>query len=263
MFRRIVLVSVSVIALSAAASAADMYVQGPAGPGGYKDGPSLPVATWTGFYMGVNGGYAWSSENQERDPSFANQPGGVPFGGISPSGGFGGGQLGYNWQGWLHPNLVLGVEADFQGSDISDRALVPFFGTLYDLKSNLDYFGTVRGRIGYSMDRALLYFTGGFAYGGLHKSSDDWGVPFPAQQTFNGIALGYVLGGGLEYKISPAWSMKMEYQYLNFSKNDLCGGGNPLCFSAPAQSGPQHDDAYHTVRVGLNYHIGPSYEPLK
>jgi hypothetical protein len=60
----------------------------------------------------------------------------------------------------------------------------------------------------------------------------------------------------------PAWSAKVEYQYLNFGRNDICGSGNG-CFSDPANAGSQKDDDYHTVRLGLNYHFVPAYGPLK
>ncbi len=73
---------------------------------------------------------------------------------LSPSGGFGGGQIGYNWQGLFgYSPWVLGVEADFQGSGISDSI---GYGGDY-LQTSLNWFGTVRGRVGYSFGPALLY----------------------------------------------------------------------------------------------------------
>jgi len=236
----------SVVAL-ASANAADMY----GSAGGYKDGPAFVAVNWTGFYAGVNGGYGWASEDQLVD--LVSNPL-LPFGGVSPTGGFGGGQIGYNWQGIWDRHLVFGVEADIQGGAINDSQ-TGLNGSHY--KSDLDYFGTIRGRAGYAVDRTLFYFTGGFAYGGLQKSSDAFGP-----QRFDGVATGYVLGVGVEYKFSPEWSVKGEYQYLNFGKNDPCGVGNG-CFSDPLNAGEQKDDAYHTIRLGVNYHLLPGYEPLK
>ncbi len=231
------------------ADAADIYR--PAAPGGYKDGPAYVEVTWSGFYAGVNGGYGWNNENQLADPF-------IPFGGASPTGGFGGGQIGYNWQGGfgLGRQFVFGIEADLQGSDIRDRA-IDATGAFY--RSNLDYFGTVRGRLGYAIDRTLFYFTGGFAYGGLHKRTDDSGFDF----RYNDTATGYVIGGGVEYKINPAWSVKAEYQYMNFGKNDLTDVSGAGAGSFASFTGVSKDDDYHTVRVGLNYHLGAGYEPLK
>ncbi len=109
----------SMLALTATAiapaSAADIYR---AESGGYKDAPIyVPVSIWTGFYVGINGGYGWSaSSNQFSFPSDGVDP---AFGGVDPAGGFGGGQIGYNWQ-MSGSHLVLGVEADIEGSAIGD-----------------------------------------------------------------------------------------------------------------------------------------------
>ena len=161
----------------------------------------------------------------------------------------------------MSPSLVFGIEADIQGASIGARGIDTVTPVPDYYKSYLGYFGTVRGRLGYAMDRTLVYFTGGFAYGGLRKSSDDWATV--GHQSNSGTATGYVLGGGLEYRLTPVWSVKAEYQYINFGKNDLCGGGATLCFSDATQAGPQKEDDYHTVRIGVNYHVGGDYAPLK
>src|SRR5215470_8095545 len=148
----------SVVAL-ASANAADMS-RAP-DPGGYKDGPA--VQSWAGFYIGVNSGYAWSDHTDK----FAQPAFGIFPQGINPQGAFGGGQIGYNWQGILHPNLVLGVEADIQGAEIRDGNPGKFVGQ--GAKSNLDYFGTVRGRLGLAFGSSLIYGTGGLAYGGIRN----------------------------------------------------------------------------------------------
>jgi outer membrane immunogenic protein len=236
----------SVLAL-ASANAADMYVA-PAAAGGYKEGPAYVAVDWAGFYAGVNGGYGWSQD----DNQLANAK--AQFGGLSPSGGFGGGQIGYNWQGIWHPHLVLGIEADIQGAGIDDKVTFNNIGVTWG--SNLDYFGTVRGRVGYAMDSTLVYFTGGFAYGGIkNQVTAPGGVDFNIDRT----ATGYVLGGGIEYKFWRSWSVKAEYQYINLGKNDPTFDG--VAFTSIG--GVDRDDAFHTVRLGLNYHFLPSYEPLK
>jgi outer membrane immunogenic protein len=216
----------SALALAASsANAADIYR--PAAPGGYKDGPVYAEVNWSGLYVGVNGGYGWTANTDSA------------AGDLNPEGGFGGGQIGYNWQGvfGLGRSWVVGVEADFQGSGISDNS----FGD----KASLNWFGTVRGRLGYAFGPTLLYGTGGFAYGNVKNSG--FGTE---TQT------GYVVGGGVEYKINPSWSVKGEYQFLSLDASDLSGPG--------ALGAPERDTTeVHTVRVGLNYHIGPSYEPLK
>ncbi len=255
MLRLIVLSAASAIALASAANAADMY-RAPESAGSFKDA-YVPADSWTGFYLGVNGGYAWNAtDGKFAYPGLAAScngrctPGYGPFGGLGPDGGFGGGQIGYNWQGAAgHPSLVLGVEADIQGADIGGKAVE---SQGFTEQTNLDWFGTVRGRLGYAMDRSLIYFTGGFAYGELRNSVDSGAFKF------DGVAAGYVLGGGLEYKLDPAWSLKAEYQYINLGKND------PTTGSGITQSfWKVNDDAFNTARLGLNYHFGVAGESLK
>ncbi len=110
----------SMLAVAAAAivpaSAADMYR---AEPGGYKDAPVyVPANTWTGFYLGVNGGYGWSAGNLSVtgvDADGEDAPNVHGNAKIDGNGGFGGAQIGYNWQ---QGHMVLGVEADIQGASI-------------------------------------------------------------------------------------------------------------------------------------------------
>jgi outer membrane immunogenic protein len=236
--------AVGTLIVAAQANAADT---GPYGGASYRDAPpSYGAPIWTGYYFGVNGGAAWANNHQLVD-SYFNPPSG-----LAPSGGFGGGQIGYNWQGFL----LFGIEADFEGGDIGAKGRATDITGVYNFESGLNYIGTVRGRVGYTLDRALVYFTGGFAYGCLRKWSDDFGY-----QRYDAVTTGYVFGGGLEYRFSPSWSVKTEYQYLNFGKNDPCTNG--ICFSNPDYAGPQKADDYQTVRVGLNYHIGGEHGPLK
>jgi outer membrane immunogenic protein len=218
------------------AYAADVYRGG-----GYKDGPAYAaVDIWSGFYGGVNGGGGESAKS----------------GDLTPSGGFGGGQIGYNWQGvlGLGPQWVLGIEADIQGSGISDSGV---FGNT-SVESSLNWFGTVRGRAGYAMGPALFYFTGGFAFGEVESKGrflgggNGFGVPFDVTET----QTGYVLGGGIEYKFSPAWSIKGEYQFISLDASDPAGAG-PLGFTGADRS------EVNTFRVGANYHFGQSFAPLK
>jgi outer membrane immunogenic protein len=186
-------------ASSLTASAADWY-RGLEVPGGYKEAP-YPGAVWWGFYAGVNAGYAWSAENDQLACTVTCSvfTGGDTFGGVSPSGGFAGVQLGYNWQGVGWSPLVLGVEADVQapsvigkGHDVAGDAFT----------SRLQMFGTARGRIGYVYDRALLYFTGGFAYGTVYNEANIQSAALAPDFVTNPNATGYVLGGGLESLLS-------------------------------------------------------------
>lgn len=228
--------------LSAPAFAADMPVKAP-------DYRAAPIFNWSGFHAGVNGGYGWSAwDDQLRDT--ANP--GFPFSGLSPEGWFGGGQIGYNWQGAGSP-WVFGLEADIQASDINDKRNWAVGATLLQQKSGLDWFGTVRGRVGYAVDRTLFYATGGWAFGRVNNcecARNVLGTTYKKDDTANG----YVLGGGVEYAFAPNWSAKLEYQYINLGKNDPANAaGTPLSSFVGTTI---HDDAFHTVRIGLNYKFG-------
>jgi outer membrane immunogenic protein len=201
----------SVVAL-ASANAADMYAGG-----GYKDGPAYVGVNWSGLYVGVNGGYGWSANTDWLDPT----------------GAFGGGQIGYNFQ---RGNIVFGIETDIQGSGISDSG--------YGDKSSLDYFGSVRGRAGYAFDRALVYGTGGFGYGQVTNFG------------YSELQTGWVAGGGVEYKITPAWSAKAEYQYFDLDAPHSSNTG-------PLGDGSGNRTEFSTFRVGVNYFVGGGYDPLK
>jgi outer membrane immunogenic protein len=277
----------SALALCAAApvapaAAADIYrAPEAAGPGGYKDAPY--VQSWTGWYVGVNGGGIWTAKDStvtaiDIDVFAGALTTNTSSARFNDSSGFGGGQIGYNWQGMWHPRLVLGVEADFQGAGLCAKGSTsaadanspnePFDGpTNASAKSCLNWFGTVRGRLGYAFDRALVYGTGGFAFGSVKDSLATSKVSeaevLTTSASRSSTDTGYVVGGGLEYALSPAWSLKGEYQYINLGTVDLKPGLNTFD-PADFTGGSAHlDHTYHTVRLGLNYHILPGYEPLK
>jgi outer membrane immunogenic protein len=219
------------------ASAADMY--SPA------SSPAYVGVNWSGFYAGVNGGYAVDARNRS--------------GRIEDNGGFGGGQIGYNWQG--HSSWVLGVEADFEGAaiDHSGAETLTWSGGGTDTAIHhraIDYFGTVRGRIGYAFGPVLPYLTGGFAYGHKTNEFNDTGATHPGVYKEDGMKAGIELGAGLEYKLAGPWSMTAEYQAIALAhSNATASGTNSYVQTA--------DTDLHTFRVGLNYHFHSPSDSLK
>jgi len=204
MMRSVVLGAVSAMTLIAAASAADMYVPAPASTGSYKDEPIF--ATWTGFYLGVNGGYGWQNNIDIDVKTFPTSGGAGVYNSYeiksNLSGGFGGGEIGYNFQ---RNNIVFGVEADIQGSDLKDsgtsRFLVGPNQVLVTLGSSIDvnWFGSVRGRLGYAFDRTLVYATGGFAFGGVDAGYSYLDNGGSGKGSKSDILTGYAVGGGIEH----------------------------------------------------------------
>ncbi|HWK95760.1 MAG TPA: outer membrane protein [Pseudolabrys sp.] len=212
--------ALAVLGFATAASAADMPARN------YTKAPAYAPAlyNWTGFYVGVNAGGAWSSTNSN-------------FG--DASGFVGGGQIGYNWQAVGSP-LVLGLEADFQGTSLKNSATVTTILGPTTGESKVPAFGTVRGRIGYAFDRALIYATGGWAYSNTKASVSAPG--FSASDSK--WASGWTLGGGAEWAFAGPWSVKAEYLYVNAKSVDLNIGG------VGVSTGDYH---YNVVRAGLNY----------
>jgi outer membrane immunogenic protein len=264
--RRVVLASVSFAALCNLANAADMYVPGPVG--GYKDGP-VAGPLWNGPYAGINGGYAWGgSDDLSAVVTCCFRiitPAAFTTAGFDSKGWFGGGQIGYNWRpagaggykdGPAYGNFVFGVEADIQGADITGSGTVSGTtpgSTTAVAQTSLDWFGTVRARLGYAIDNVLLYGTGGLAFGGVHDKLIYPGTTVAADATATRTA--FAAGGGVEYAFNPAWSAKVEYLYFDLGDVTL-KSGNGLATAV-------FEHEYNAVRAGVNYHFLPGYEPLK
>ena len=226
--KKILLSSVALLGLTATAMAADLPSRR-AAPAPII--AAVPVFTWTGFYLGVNAGYGWHTGDVNVT---------LPSGAILQSeneGGFvGGGQVGYNYQ---IGSFVVGVEADIQYADIGDDfdfglLGVPAFARV-DNDSN-NYFGTVRARAGVAFDRALVYVTGGFAYGDIGGFGSDT----------NG---GWTLGGGVEYAFTNNLTAKVEGLYVNLDRNN-----ERFLVGLPAGTLVNGNNAeFGVVRAGLNY----------
>jgi outer membrane immunogenic protein len=216
-----------------------------------------PAWTWSGCYMGLNAGYGWDRDHI-RDAAETTD-GGVTFRfsdfDLDSKGWFGGGQFGCNWQASA---LMLGLEADFQGAEINSdtvftNAIFNFPSALFNTRvtSELEYFGTVRGRIGYAFTpSAMLYATGGFAYGGIETSLS---FPFVSglPNTFVNHArqthYGYAVGGGAEALITPRMSVKAEYLYV-----DLGARTHSFLIAGDTYSWSQRAKL-HTVKLGVNF----------
>jgi outer membrane immunogenic protein len=274
--KKTLIASIALVAASTGfASAADLPVKAaPMAP--------APVWGWTGFYIGANIGAIWSDSRDTVTPSgcfiiptslcggpLTNNPLRSDTGNLSGSnsvGVTGGGQIGYNWQ---LGTFLLGLEADINGSSLNandsvNRPLAaPLVGNfLHSVNEKLDWFGTVRGRLGITPAPTwLLYVTGGLAYG--HVSSNT-GVSFTSTTdvyigSFSDTRAGWTVGGGGEWAFSPNWSAKLEYLYVDLGRisyTDICV--TPVCAlftPAPlyATDLRLHD---HIVRVGINYRFG-------
>lgn len=210
------------LALSAVSASAADLARRPV----YKAPPPAVAAVynWTGFYIGGHVGGAFSSEEATGLP--------VGFTGkTDPSGFIGGAQVGFNWQAG---NWVFGVEGDWSwsGADGSTTVgAVPF-------SSDQKWYATATGRLGYAWDRWLWYAKGGAAW-----MDADYTTP---GFTVGDTRTGWTIGGGVEVALAPQWSAKLEYNYLDFGKEN---------YAFPAGIATV-DTQVHMIKGGINYRFG-------
>jgi outer membrane immunogenic protein len=211
-----------------AASAADLALKAPVLP------TAAPAYNWGGWYVGGNIGYGWGASS-DPNVSFVDPGGAIglasyfPAGGnvtpdLNPNGVIGGGQIGFNWV--LNPTWVAGLVADFQGSGIKASAtnsVAPgiFTPSNQSNSEQIDWFGTVRGKLGYAQNNWLLYATGGLAYGRV-ATSGNFNFPSIPGANFPGSSdatnVGWTLGAGLNYALTANWIVGFEYLYVDLGR---------------------------------------------
>jgi outer membrane immunogenic protein len=219
---------VAALSLGAAgyAAAADMPTKAPAmaPPFGYS---------WTGIYLGINGGYGWGRSEQFLLGSTATtQP-------YNIEGGLVGGTLGVNWQ---VTNWVLGVEMDADWANISKTILAPGICASAVCFTEVRSLTTVRPRLGYAWDRWMVYVTGGLALATLKAGQDSCAPRLCG--TVN-MADGWTAGGGVEAFVMPKLSAKIEYLHVDIGERAIYSPGTPVHSYARMD----------IVRGGLNYHF--------
>lgn len=220
---------------------------------------------WAGYYIGLNAGYGWSGDRTVNFSNVANTtlvgPTGVPsVVSFDASGAVFGGQIGYNWQSG---SFLYGVEADADYANIKGRATV--FGVIDARRSatgdqRLDFFGTLRGRLGMVHDRFLVFATGGLAFGHAKSAasfSNTDGCVFAgggANQCPTGAVsktlFGWTFGGGLEVALNASWTIKGEYLY--YSLGNVSYQMTDANFPGVVY-GASTDFRGHIVRGGVNY----------
>ena len=231
-----------------------------------------PPPLWTGFYLGVNGGYTWTNSNAINQTYADTWVGGfatnaalgeIPSQVLVGSSGFiGGGQVGFNWQ--FDNRLVIGLEADVDGLTGGTKTANVFGGnSATSFSRGLSELGTVRARIGFAATPTLLvYATGGLGYGQGNLTGNYYGAWRPALQLIDNQSttlVGYTVGGGFEWAFTPAWSAKAEYLYYDLGSLTTTGvqylykSTAGIAQVSTAQSSSRFDG--HLVRVGLNYHV--------
>jgi outer membrane immunogenic protein len=226
------------------ALAADLPVA-PRAPVLYTPAVVQTVGEWTGFYLGGNFGAGMARAQSDFSA------GGVPFATTDGNlwGPIGGAQAGYNWQSSA---AVLGMEADFQWSNlkgnISAQCAVCAPATSASYEHDVDWFGTVRGRLGYAGGGWLAYVTGGYAYGRVGFNGTASGGGVSATLTNHVVQNGWTVGAGTELALAAHWSAKLEYLYVDLGTptNTVAIAGLPTLVDRSRLQ-------MNVTRAGVNY----------
>ena len=239
--KKFLLATVSMVALTSAARAADMPSKAPI----YAP---VPVADWSGGYIGIQGGVV------RRDVLAQLGDFGFELDG-SKTGGAAGAVLGYNWQ---QGRFVYGLEGDWNwiGTKATHLANGSQNSTSFDVSS----LSTIRGRAGLALDSTLFYLTGGAAFGHIKNAFAflvDDAVGFSITQ--NETKAGWTVGAGVEHMFAPNWIARAEWRYVDLGKTGVtCIAGTLFCGES---SGGQFSNALMLGLIGVNYKFGGSHAP--
>jgi outer membrane immunogenic protein len=258
--KKIALAAAALVVGTVSASAADLaarpYTKAPA--------PIAAVYNWTGFYIGGHAGWGWNEGNTSTN--FLPSPGAfgaAPFG-VSQrhNGGMAGGQIGFNYQ---VNSIVWGIEADISWVDwdrgytvaplLTFPGLAPIPAWFQTAATDMNWFGTVRGRLGFAVNNWMFYGTGGLAYADVrHSVTTSFFPPAVYTGTSDDTRFGWTAGAGFEWGFVPNWSLKAEYLYYDLGNTTVTGVAPG--FTPPFSTTTTFENKGHIARVGINYRFG-------
>jgi outer membrane immunogenic protein len=219
------------------ASAADLPV--------YKAPPvaHVPPWTWTGCYVGAHIGSGWGNkvwEDQGDDISDNTSYGTVGF--------LGGAQIGCDYQWWDH--IVIGAEGTWSGTNIKGSGSLPFEGDPTTIRTKIDWLATLTGRVGFTAaERTLIYGKAGVAWANETHTQRELDGALVDAQSITANRVGWLVGAGVEYAITKAWTAKLEYNYIDF-------GTKTVLFNLLADDPASVNQQLHTIKFGVNYRFG-------
>jgi outer membrane immunogenic protein len=246
-----------------------------------------PAYNWSGFYFGANAGYGF--KDRTVNYSSNNDVGQVlifPFGttdflpqpptALNSRGAVGGAQIGYNWQ--FDTRWLVGLEADFdasaiQGSGTNNYRVLGNAAAAISADQAVEWFGTVRARLGFvPIERLLVFGTAGLAYGrvteavtvsvpaGIAVGSGD-GSREQCLASLNPCMvgsssrtnIGWSAGGGVEYALGSSVTAKLEYLHVDLGSDVVRVLGRHPGNGIPASANADYSTDFNIVRAGVNY----------
>jgi len=252
--------ALAALVMAAPATAADMPVKARPLP------PPPPVFSWTGFYIGAHVGSAWATTESSLNSISVTQCFGalclpadsigglsIPISSHNINGFLGGVQGGYNWQ--FAPWGVFGIETQWSWSDLNGTTpCVVILACTTDTK----WVGTLAARLGFVVDRALIYVKGGVGWAHSEYTVSlnlQPLVPISISSSVSDTRIGAMWGAGVEYAFTQNWSAKIEYDFIDFRNKDYN-------FAAAFSEGPDSirfdfgstiRERVHLVKFGINY----------
>jgi outer membrane immunogenic protein len=197
--------------------------------------PALPpLYSWTGFYVGGQAGYSWGSDRHNLFTTAGRVPVGLSFD-YSPSSFVGGAHAGFNYQ---MGSVVLGVEGDIEAVNGRDQRSGLF-------RVEQDWQGSVRGRIGYSFDRFMIYAAAGAAFTRFEYGSFNPVLGFGESGKFS--RTGWTVGGGVNFAWTDNLIFGLDYRYTDYGSFDFVGRSAYLGLTA------EHEPTSHAVRASVAY----------
>jgi outer membrane immunogenic protein len=210
-----------------------------------------PLVTWTGCYVGFQGGWKWGTNRVEYGQNALGfVPGTAATTNYDFDGGLAGGTVGCNYQ---TGNFVFGIEGDAAWTGANGESSQTAFPAMH-IRTEENFLATIRGRIGYTFSPIwLVYVTAGGAASGVTLN-----YSLPGSTLFNtsqdNTLWGWTVGAGFEYLLTPNWTVKVEGLYVDYGRSSYLASNNPVslaAFSLKLTEG--------IARVGINYRFNGPY----
>jgi outer membrane immunogenic protein len=230
---------------------------------------------WRGAYIGGFAGAAWidSTSATELSGEWGNT--GNPLNQVdrnallpllnsamTSTSAIGGVAVGYNW---LLDSFLVGVEADYSALDGKSSATSTVTASnpyRVEASTDVDWAATLRGRLGLTFDRSLVYVTGGLALGDVSFNQSIVQLNFPYVETgaSSSTKAGWAVGAGLEHALDDEWSFRLQYLHVDLgSESDGSAGvcPSPTVAECAAYTGSHKVDfVLDSVTAGINYRFG-------